>query len=100
MKPRPAPVREIYRDFIIDLSDWVGWQAVHVDYDGAEDANDNRFFFGKTRAEIVEQIDEWHQEQGPEPFLLPLLAAAAFWLAVLAGIVWFAVYAVRNGGLQ
>ena len=79
MKPR-----ELYRDFIIDLHDWAGFQAVHVDYDGPEDS---RAFTGRSRAEIVEQIDEWHDEQRePTPFWLKAIAwliLAAFMLGVL-----------------
>lgn len=97
MKPRLVPARDIYRDFIVDLHDWAGWQAVHVDYDGP---GDNRAFTGRTRAEIVEQIDEWHDEQTPEHGRAAIVAASLFWIAVLAGFVWFAVYVVRNGGLQ
>lgn len=35
------------------------WQATHPDYDGAEDAEDNRICVGGSRAEVQAEIDEW-----------------------------------------
>lgn len=53
-----------YRGFIIDWDcDGHCYRAVHVDFDGAPDANDNRIFWGSTRKEVKEEVDCWHEEQ-------------------------------------
>lgn len=38
------------------------WSATHPDYDGADDANDNRVVHGPTRHAVVAEIDLWHEE--------------------------------------
>ena len=43
------------------------WQGVHKDYDGAPIHSfgppaDNRFFTGPSRADIIEQIEEYNEE--------------------------------------
>jgi hypothetical protein len=58
---------ETYRGFIIKLTDPVppipNWQQfkfeyTHRDYDGAEDARDNRHGFGPTVMDCKRQIDD------------------------------------------
>ena len=39
------------------------WHATHDDFDGAPDANDNRYFHGPTEADVKAQVDDWHTEQ-------------------------------------
>lgn len=38
------------------------WSATHPDYDGAEDANDNRHVAASTREGVMAEIDAWHAE--------------------------------------
>lgn len=38
------------------------WCATHPDYDGAEDANDGRLVHGRTRADVIAEIDLWIEE--------------------------------------
>lgn len=38
----------------------------HDDYDGTEDANDNRFGHGASIADCVKQIDEWYEREEVE----------------------------------
>ena len=40
------------------------WHFVHDDYDGAEDANDNRHGHAASVEECKAEIDDWHEEQG------------------------------------
>lgn len=37
------------------------WSATHPDYDGAEDANDNRVVHGRTRDDVIAEIDAWFE---------------------------------------
>lgn len=39
------------------------WAATHPDYDGADDANDNRVVHGRTREAVIAEIDAWHEDQ-------------------------------------
>lgn len=39
------------------------WSATHPDYDGAEDANDNRVVHGRTRDDVIAAIDAWFAEE-------------------------------------
>lgn len=38
------------------------WSATHPDYDGADDANDNRVVHGRTRDAVIAEINLWHEE--------------------------------------
>jgi hypothetical protein len=38
------------------------WSATHPDYDGADDANDNRVVHGRTRDDVMAEIDAWYEE--------------------------------------
>jgi len=40
------------------------WSATHPDYDGAEDANDDRVVHGATRDAVIAEIDAWIAENG------------------------------------
>lgn len=47
-EPPPIPVRDC------------DWHWVHEDYDGAEDANDNRYGHASSLEAAKSAIDEWH----------------------------------------
>jgi hypothetical protein len=72
-------VGERYRDFdMFPPSHWAPvneWHATHKDYDGDED---DRTLSAKSRADLIDAIDQWHWEQSVEP----LLVAAERLLAV------------------
>lgn len=53
---------EHYRNFLIDHA-YVGYQAVHKDYDGPED---NRIFHANTIDEVREEVDEYWLENCDE----------------------------------
>lgn len=38
------------------------WSATHPDYDGADDANDNRHVCASTREGVIAEIDAWCAE--------------------------------------
>jgi hypothetical protein len=38
------------------------WSATHPDYDGAEDAGDDRVVHGETRDDVIAAIDAWYAE--------------------------------------
>lgn len=46
-----------YRIFVSDC-EYVNYEFVHDDYDGAPDANDNRCGYGQTIENCKDQIDE------------------------------------------
>lgn len=56
----------LYRDFNIE---WIGegpgadWQATHKDFDGPED---NRCWHAGTAGELIDLVDEYHEEQTGE----------------------------------
>lgn len=57
-----------YREFEIypasvSYSKDTDWQWVHKDYDGAEDARDDRCGYGSSIEDCKLQIDEWWEEQ-------------------------------------
>jgi hypothetical protein len=46
---------------------YVGWEGTHEDFDGAPSYSDGpcldkRCFYGRTREEVIEQIDEYEEE--------------------------------------
>lgn len=55
-----------YRGFRIykSWSGFVNWEYVHDDYDGAEDARDNRCGYGQTIDECKAEIDECWPDSG------------------------------------
>jgi len=47
-------------DFVAHPDAWkVAWVGAHVDFDGAEDANDHRCLCAPTVEALKEEIDEW-----------------------------------------
>ena len=42
------------------------WSATHPDYDGAEDANDNRYVHARTREAVEAEVDAWIDENGEQ----------------------------------
>ncbi|MGN7160853.1 hypothetical protein [Sphingomonas sp. SAFR-052] len=63
-----ATVADRYRDWAISFDyppipcrDF-DWSATHPDYDGADDANDNRIVHGRTRDDVIAAIDAWFEE--------------------------------------
>lgn len=64
-----APKSDTYRGWLISFDyppipcrDF-DWSATHPDYDGAEDANDNRHVAASTREAVMAEIDAWFAEQ-------------------------------------
>jgi hypothetical protein len=43
------------------------WSATHDDYDGAPDAYDDRSVTGPTREAAIEAVEEWIEDNEPEP---------------------------------
>lgn len=41
----------------------IGWRATHEDFDGAEDALDDRSLTGKLLDDLIGEIKEWEAEQ-------------------------------------
>lgn len=39
------------------------WCALHRDYDGAPDANDDRLFYAPSKAAVMADVDDWWQEE-------------------------------------
>lgn len=58
---------DAHKGWLIEQN-WLGqWQATHPDFDPtpmyADDGpSDNRYVIGRTRAEVVEEIDLWIEE--------------------------------------
>jgi hypothetical protein len=50
----PIPVRDF------------DWSATHPDYDGAEDANDNRHVHAATLEGVIAEIDAWIEENSED----------------------------------
>lgn len=57
-----GPNAQRYRDFIIYLGDWMGWEYQHQDYDGPED---NRAGHARTLQDAKDDIDERFYETSP-----------------------------------
>jgi hypothetical protein len=56
--------KDTHRGWLIE-EDWLhGWEATHPGFDGPED---NRYVTGKTRADVIAEIDEWFEENAPPP---------------------------------
>lgn len=52
---------DTHRNWLIEQN-WLGqWEATHPDFDGPED---NRYVHGRTRDEVIEEIDFWIEENG------------------------------------
>ena len=53
----------IYRGYDISSEHWspspaFDWSFAHLDFDGAPDANDNRYGYGASEQDCKDQIDE------------------------------------------
>lgn len=58
----------IYRDFeirpsLVSYHPGTDWTYSHVDYDGAEDAFDNRCGYAASEAACRAEIDDWYADQ-------------------------------------
>lgn len=54
-----TPEKDTHRSWLIEQN-WLGqWEATHPDFDGLED---NRYVRGRTRDEVIEEIDFWIEE--------------------------------------
>ena len=58
----------LYRDYIVEPADYspapsFDWSFRHKDYDGAPDANDNRFGWGICPLACMAQIDDLEDDQ-------------------------------------
>lgn len=59
--------QDTHRGWLIEQN-WLGqWEATHPDYDPTpfnlyDGPSDNRFATGKTRDEVIEEIDIWIEE--------------------------------------
>lgn len=53
------PTPDTHRNWLIEQN-WLGqWEATHPDFDGLED---NRYVRGRTRDEVIEEIENWIEE--------------------------------------
>lgn len=76
------------------------WEATHPDYDGAEDANDNRCLHAGSRAAIQAEIDEWYADN--EEYDATAGYKARVWALMLIGVALFWIggfYAVARSGI-
>lgn len=54
-----TPEKDTHRNWLIDQN-WLGqWEATHPVFDGLED---NRYVRGRTRDEVIEEIENWIEE--------------------------------------
>ncbi len=54
-----TPGKDTHRNWLIDQN-WLGqWEATHPDFDGP---SDNRYVTGRTRDEVIEEIENWIEE--------------------------------------
>ncbi len=54
-----TPEKDTHRNWLIEQN-WLGqWEATHPDFDGLED---NRYVRGRTRDEVIEEIENWIEE--------------------------------------
>lgn len=66
-----GPHDMVYRGFhigrsLVSYMTATDWCYVHDDYDGAEDANDNRLGYGYSIRDCQREIDEWWDEHPDE----------------------------------